>query len=52
MYSTPNIWDNPIDKVIIGPELLRESNEKVVNIDQNLKIAQMCKRVIYTKEEQ
>jgi hypothetical protein len=25
-------WDNPIDRVVLGPELLREMEEKMVKI--------------------
>jgi hypothetical protein len=32
-------WDNSIDKVLIGLELLREMEEQIVKIKQNLKIA-------------
>ena len=33
-------WDNPIDRVIIGPEMLKDLEEQVIKIRQNLKIAQ------------
>ena len=36
----PVSWDNLIDKVIIGPEMLKDMEEQVVKIRQNLKIAQ------------
>lgn len=32
-------WDNPIDKVIIGPEILKDMEEKMVRIRKKLKIA-------------
>ena len=32
-------WDNPIDRVIIGPEMLKDLEEKVIKIRKNLKIA-------------
>ena len=33
-------WDNPVDRVIVGPEMLKDMEEKVVRIKQNLNIAQ------------
>ena len=33
-------WDNPVNKVVLGPELLKEMEQEVVNIRQNLKVAQ------------
>jgi hypothetical protein len=33
-------WDNPIDKAMIGPKLLREMEEHMVKIMKNLKVAQ------------
>ena len=37
---TPVSWDNPIDRVIVGPEMLKDMEEQVVKIKQNLKTAQ------------
>ena len=33
-------WDNPVNRVVIGPELLKEMDEEVVKIRQNMKAAQ------------
>ena len=33
-------WDNPVNRVVIGPELLREMEQEVVKITKNLKAAQ------------
>jgi hypothetical protein len=33
-------WDNPTDKRILGLELLRDMEEKMVNIKKNLKATQ------------
>ena len=41
---TPVSWDNPIEKVIIGLEMLKYLEEKVIKIRQNLKIAQDRKK--------
>ena len=33
-------WDNPVNRVVLGPELLKEMEQEVVKIGQNLKAAQ------------
>ena len=33
-------WDKPVNKIVLGPELLREMEQEVVKIRQNLKAAQ------------
>jgi hypothetical protein len=33
-------WDNPVDKEMVGPELLKEMEEKMLKIKNNLKVAQ------------
>ena len=33
-------WDNPVNRVVLGPELLKEMEQEVVKIRQNLKVAQ------------
>ena len=38
--KTPMSWDNPSDKVIVGPEMLKDMEKKVVKIRHNIKIAQ------------
>ena len=37
--STPVSWNNLVDKIIIGPKLLKDMEEKIVKIKKNLKIA-------------
>ena len=37
---TPVTWDNPVNRVMLGPELLKEMEQEVVKIRQNLKVAQ------------
>jgi hypothetical protein len=37
--NTPIGWDNPSDRAIIGPDLLKEIEEKMTKIKQNLKDA-------------
>jgi hypothetical protein len=36
----PIIWDNLVEKITIGPELLKEMEHAMIKIRQNLKIAQ------------
>ena len=38
--NTPVSWDNPVDKAVVGPDLLRETKEQMIKIKQNLKDAQ------------
>ena len=37
---TPVTWDNPVNKIVLGPELLKEMEQEVVKIRQKLKAAQ------------
>jgi hypothetical protein len=38
--NTPISWDNPTDRAVVGPELLKKMEDKMLNIKQNLKAAQ------------
>jgi hypothetical protein len=38
--NKPMSWDNPADRAMVGSELLREMEEKMMKIKQNLKVAQ------------
>ena len=38
--STPVSWDNPVNKIMIGPDLLKEMEMKVNKVRHNLKAAQ------------
>ena len=33
-------WDNPVNRVVLGPELLKKMEQEVVKTRQNLKAAQ------------
>jgi hypothetical protein len=37
-------WDNPVDRVVVGPNFLREMEEKMIKIKQNLMAAQDRKK--------
>ena len=38
--STPMTWDNPVNRIVLGLELLKEMEQEVVKIKQNLKETQ------------
>jgi hypothetical protein len=38
--NTPVSWDNPADRAVVGPNLLREMEEQMIKIKQNLKVSQ------------
>ena len=38
--NTPVSWDNPADRVVVEPELLKEMEDQMIKIKQNLKVAQ------------
>jgi hypothetical protein len=42
--NTPVSWDNPTDREMVGPELLKEMEEQMPKIKQNLKVAQDRKK--------
>ena len=33
-------WDNPVNRIVLGPEFLKEMEQEVVKIRQNLKATQ------------
>ena len=38
--TNPISWDNPVDRLMVGPEMLQEMENQVRKIQQNLKEAQ------------
>jgi hypothetical protein len=38
--NTPVSWSNPVNRVTIGPDMLKEMEQQVTQIKQNLKVAQ------------
>ena len=38
-YNTPISWSNLVDRLVLGPELLKEMEEIVKKVQGNLKIA-------------
>jgi hypothetical protein len=49
--NTPISWDNPTDRAVIGPELLREMEEKMLTIKHNLKDVEDGKKYMLTRVE-
>ena len=37
---TPMNWDNPVDRIVLGPDLLKEMEQEVANIRHNMKETQ------------
>jgi hypothetical protein len=46
---TPASWDNPIDRVVLGPEFLKEMDDQMVKIKHNLKEAHDRQKVYADK---
>ena len=38
--NTPISWNNPVDRLVLGPELLKEMEQIVKQVQENLKVAQ------------
>ena len=38
-FRIPMTWDYPVNMVVLGPKLLKELEQEVVKIRQNLKVA-------------
>jgi transposase InsO family protein len=49
--NTPVSWDNPTDRVIIGPDLLKEMEEKMTKIRHNLKASQDRQKIYADKNK-
>jgi hypothetical protein len=39
LCNTPVSWSNPVDRITIKPNILKEMEQQVIQINQNLKIA-------------
>ena len=37
--NTPVSWDNPADRAVVGLEFLKEMEDQMIKIKQNLKVA-------------
>jgi hypothetical protein len=49
--NTPVSWDNPVDMTVVGPELLREMEDQMTKIKQNLKAAQDKQKIYVDKNK-
>ena len=38
--NTPISWSNPVDRIVLGPELLKEMDLIVKQVQGNLKVAE------------
>jgi hypothetical protein len=47
---TPLNWSEAEERTLLGPDLVKDAEEKVQVIRENLKLAQMSKRVIMIRE--
>jgi hypothetical protein len=47
---TPLNWSEAEERTLLGPNLVKDAEEKVQVIRENLKLAQMSKRVIMIRE--
>ena len=43
--NTPMSWDNPADRVVVGSDLLKEMEEQMEKIKQNLKATRDRKKI-------
>jgi hypothetical protein len=43
--NTPVSWDNPTDRAVVGPEFLRQMEEKMLKIKRNINAAQDRKKI-------
>jgi hypothetical protein len=42
-------WDNPADRTVVGPKLLKEMEDQIVKIKQNLKVSQDRQKIYVDK---
>ena len=49
--NTPVIWDNLADKVVVGPDLLKEMKVQMEKIKHNLKVAQDKQKICVDKDK-
>jgi hypothetical protein len=49
--NTPISWDYPIDKIVVGPKLLREMEDQIMKIKQNLKLPNIGRKAMLIREK-
>jgi hypothetical protein len=47
--NTPVSWDNPIDRAMVGPDILQEMEEKMIKIKKNSKVSQYRHKICADK---
>jgi hypothetical protein len=47
--NTPLRWDNPADRVVVGPEFLKDMADQIIEIKQNLKATQDMHKIYADK---
>jgi hypothetical protein len=50
-FNTPVSWDNPTDIVVLGPKLLKDMEDQMVRIKQNLKAYQDIQKIYADKNK-
>jgi hypothetical protein len=43
--KNPVNWSNPVDRITIGPDMLKEMEQQVIQINKSMKIAQDRKKI-------
>jgi hypothetical protein len=49
--TMPISWDDPVNRLMVGPEMLQEMESMVRRVQQNLKEAQDRQKVMQTRKE-
>jgi hypothetical protein len=49
--NTPIRWDNPVDRVVFWPDLLKEMEDQMLKIKQNVKVVQERKKSYVDKKK-
>jgi hypothetical protein len=48
-FNSPVSWDNPVDRPVVGPKLIKEMEEQMLKIKQNLKATQDRQKIYVEK---
>jgi hypothetical protein len=49
--NTPVSWDNPADRTVVGPKFLKEMEDQMIKIKQNLKASQDRQKIYADKNK-
>ena len=50
--QTPVIWDNPMNRIVLGPKFLKEMEQEVAKISKNLKASQDRQKIYIENKPQ